>query len=177
MRAKDLLLLVDTNVWLDLFIPSNAGHGDAWDFVRAAAECEDAPTRGIRLLYPARIMGDVFYKVRLEAKRWISGASAGTPDQLARACRDHAWDCVADMRELGTAVGMDEADIGIAFGLRALHEDLEDDFVLAAVERSGADYLVTSDAKLARRASAPALSPREMAKLLRAGIAQAKGAR
>ena len=177
MRAKDLLLLVDTSVWLDLFIPSNSGHKAAWDFVRAAAEYEDDSYRDIKLLYPARVMGDVFYKVRLEAKRWIADASMGTSNQLACACRDHAWDCVKDMHALGTAVGVDESDVSIAIGLRSLHEDLEDDFVLAAIERSDADYLVTSDTKLARKARIPALSSDEMASMLRGGDTLGAGSR
>ena len=168
--ASSLRLLLDTNVWLDLFIPSNPGHKAAWDFVRATAAFEDPAGREVVLLYPARIVGDVFYKVRLEAKRWVASAQTGSPEQQAVACRDHAWDCINDMCELGCAVGMDESDVWLARKYRALHEDLEDDFVLAAADRAKADYLVTSDVRLARKSRVPAAAPADLIQLLSAHL-------
>ncbi len=171
MHSDGLYLLLDTNVWLDLFIPSDLGHDIAWELMKASAAYEGPAGEPARLLYPARILGDVFYKVRLEAKRWMRGSTLGSAESQALACRNHAWDCIHDMRELGTAVGMDEADVWLACKYRTLHEDLEDDFVLAAADRVQADYLVTSDAKLARKARVPTASPADLAKMLKAGIA------
>ncbi len=170
MSGKDLRLLLDTNVWLDLFILSNPGHKSAWDFLRAAADYDDPANREVLLLYPARIMGDVFYKVRLEAKRWLGATMTGTAEERARACRDHAWDCINDMRELGCAVGMDESDIWLAIKYRSIHEDLEDDFVLAAADRANSDYLITSDKRLAQKARVACATPAEMTARFDCGI-------
>ena len=170
MSSGDIRLLLDTNVWLDLFLPSNPGHRCAWDFLRATADYDDPAGREISLLYPARILGDVFCKVRLEAKRWLGASTLGTKEEKARACRDHAWDCIEDMRELGTAVGMDESDIWLAVKYRSIHEDLEDDFILAAADRATADYLVTSDKRLAHKARVACATPEEMTKRLESGI-------
>lgn len=170
MNGQPLKLLLDTNVWLDLFIPSNPGHSAAWDFIRATAAYDDPAGRDVVLLYPARIMGDVFYKVRLEAKRWLRTSRFGDGEELARACRDHAWDCVQDMHELATAVGTDESDVWLALKYRGVHEDLEDDFVLAAADRARVDYLVTSDAQLARKARVATGTPLELCEHMAAGL-------
>lgn len=170
MSGQTLKLLLDTNVWLDLFIPSNPGHRAAWDFLRATASYDDSAGRDVVLLYPARIMGDVFYKVHLEAKRWLRTSQFGTEEERARACRDHAWDCVQDMHELATAVGTDESDVWLALKYRSVHEDLEDDFVLAAADRAQADYLVTSDTRLARKARVATGTPRELNERMAAGL-------
>ena len=170
MSGQTLKLLLDTNVWLDLFIPSSPGHGAAWDFMQATAAYDDSAGREVVLLYPARIMGDVFYKVRLEAKRWLGASRQGTAEERARACRDHAWDCVQDMHELATAVDTDESDVWLALKYRSVHEDLEDDFVLAAADRAQADYLVTSDARLARKARTATGTPLELCERMAAQL-------
>jgi predicted nucleic acid-binding protein len=171
MNPTPLRILLDTNVWLDLFIPSNPGHAIAWKLIRLAAAYEDPAGRDVVLLYPARILGDVFYKVRLEAKRWVASATTGSAEAKALACRDHAWDCINDLCELGQAVGMDEADVWLARKYRAVHEDLEDNFVLAAADRAQVDYLVSSDVRLLRKARVPAVAPAELLRILEASIA------
>jgi predicted nucleic acid-binding protein len=84
----------------------------------------------------------------------------------AEAIRDIAWACVDNMSELGTPVGADESDLWLARKYRRLHPDLEDDLVLAAAERAQADYLVTSDEALLRKAMVPALSPEDFVRVV-----------
>lgn len=170
-ESRDLSLLLDTNVWLDLFIPSNTGHDAAWNLVRAAAAYKGPHGTLAQLLYPARIVADVFYMVRLEAKRWIATSSLGDPETRALACRNHAWDCIHDMDALGTAVGMDGSDVWTAIRYRSIHEDLEDDFILAAADRAHPDYLVTSDRKLARKARVATATPVDLSRMLTAHMA------
>ena len=58
MSGQTLKLLLDTNVWLDLFIPSNPGHRAAWDFLRATADRAQADylvTSDTRLARKARV--------------------------------------------------------------------------------------------------------------------------
>jgi predicted nucleic acid-binding protein len=66
---------------------------------------------------------------------------------------------------------MDEADMWLARKYRAVHEDLEDNFVLAAADRAQVDYLVSSDVRLLRKARVPAVAPAELLRILEASIA------
>ena len=155
-------MLLDTNVWLDFFIPGRAGFDRARRFMRSAIE-HDA-----MLMYPTRILADVFYEVRRDAKAWLRFGGKPITEEAGLACRNHAWDCVRDMNELATAIGEDGSDVWVALKLRALNEDLEDNFVLAAAERAQVDYLVTSDRQLIQKATVPALTPQDMTALLEA---------
>ena len=69
------------------------------------------------------------------------------------------WGFVSCMRELATPVGVDASDFWLAERYRSLHSDLEDNLVLAAVERAHADLLITSNTKLITHAPCTALTP------------------
>lgn len=57
-------ILVDTNVWLDYFIPSRRGRSVAIEFLR------DACTAQVDLLYAATSSKDLFYLISSEHKAW-----------------------------------------------------------------------------------------------------------
>ena len=67
-----------------------------------------------------------------------------------------------------TVVPVGQAECYDAFTLRALHEDFEDDLVVAAARQVGADFLVTGDDKLRRHAPIACLSPSGLESLLEA---------
>ncbi len=52
-----------------------------------------------------------------------------------------------------------QADIWYAEKLRGVHDDFEDNLVLAAAERVKATYLVTSDEQLLKHATVATLTP------------------
>lgn len=158
------LILVDTNVWLDALIPSRARHQCC------ARLLEVAVGSGATLLYPVRVLSDVFFMVQRCAKDWFRSAYGVLTEEAARACRSMAWDRVHDMRLIATAVGEDEADVWLACKYRAIHEDLEDNFVLAAAKRAHADYVVSSDRELQRRAPLACVSPDQMLVILEEGL-------
>ena len=155
-----LLIVVDTNVWLDLYLPHRAGREDARHFVERAIAC------GASLLFTIQTANDVFARVSINAKRWVREGKGEIDENYARAIKGLAWDCVASMRELGTAVGADDSDLWLAQKYRKLHDDFEDDLILAACTRVSADYLVTNDAKLLRHAPVAALTPSDVCVLL-----------
>ena len=155
-----LLIVVDTNVWLDLYLPHRAGREDARHFVERAIAC------GASLLFTIQTANDVFARVSINAKRWVREGKGEIDESYARAIKGLAWDCVASMRELGTAVGADDSDLWLAQKYRELHDDFEDDLILAACTRVSADYLVTNDAKLLRHAPVAALTPSDVCVLL-----------
>lgn len=160
MTNEPTSLLIDTNVWIDLFIPSRPGHSVATELLRRAVVCD------CTLLYPVRVLADVFYMVQHEAKSYFRANGRAISSAEAHACRNHAWDCIANMREVATAVGADESDVWLASKYRSIHPDLEDDFVIAAAKRAHATYLVTSDKNLVRKAPVAALFPQDALLLL-----------
>ena len=110
-------LLIDTNVWLDYFLPDRAGGKEAIDLIVFAFEYE------FPLLYPAAIVKDVFYVAVSTFKR-IARAEKGSLTQSdAVTATETAWGCVKSMRKQATAVGADESDLWTACNLRSVHND------------------------------------------------------
>ena len=124
-------ILVDTNVWLDYFIPSRRGRSVAIEFLR------DACTAQVDLLYAATSSKDLFYLISSEHKAWYR--------------RDV-------LSQLATPVPCDLSDIWMASKQRNLHSDYEDDLIIAAAIRAQADLLVTNDVKLCSHAPVAAMS-------------------
>lgn len=156
----NLSLLVDTNVWLANYLPTRAGHANARTFLQAAWQ------QSTTLLYPAPILKDVFYLLGLEYKRQIRSEKGVLSEEDTAVVQELCWGCVHNMRELATAVGIDEADLWLACKYRTLNHDLEDNVVIAATMRSKANYLVTFDQDLIRKAPVPAMLPQDMTALL-----------
>ena len=165
MPTNPPILLIDTNVWLDYFIPSRDEDGIA------ARLLDEALARDTPLVFSAQAALDVYQRVRIENKRWV-GAGGAVSETWAVAIKRLAWDCVNEMRERATPIPVDSSDLYLACKFRDLHDDLEDDLVLAACERSKANYLVTSDRKLLLHAPIDARTPSQMLELLQCGLAK-----
>lgn len=164
VSSSGIKLLIDTNVWLDLYIPGRTGSTASKDLL---AECIG---QGVTLLFPLRAINDVFWQVVQNNKRWVRESKDSVSESYAHAINAAAWDCVQNMQELATAVGADHADIWLATKLRALTPDFEDNMVLAAAERAEVDYLVTSDFRLIQKANVAAKTPEDMLALLRISV-------
>lgn len=147
------ILLLDTNVWLDNYIPTRPGHETARRLLRHARN------NGVQLVYAVGTIKDVFYLVSSHFKNDIRSHGQAVGKVEALVAKELAWSCVDNMRELACAVGADESDVWLASKYRSLHEDLEDNLVLAAAERARAAYLVTSDRTLIGKATVAALTP------------------
>ena len=154
-------ILLDTNVWLDAFLPGRRVGGAARELVSTALR------RNVELLYPVHIVSDVFYLSFIGIKRFLQGQ--GSDELIAQAARTTAWEYVNTMRETATAVGADGSDVWLASKWEYLHADMEDNMVLAAAKRAKADYVVTSDKKFLAHASlagVAAVSPEDMLAVL-----------
>ena len=162
---RQLRVLVDTNVWLDVAEPNRSGRLVAR---RLLSRCR---ADDIALLYPPHAPQDVFYQVTLDAKRWVRSERGTITEEWAHAINEQAWEAVRTMRELGTVVGMNEADLWLACKYKGLNSDFEDNLVLAAANRVQADYLVTSDRQLIAKSTVAALTPQDMLAVLEAGEA------
>jgi predicted nucleic acid-binding protein len=152
-------LLVDTNVWVCNYVPMRVGHVQAREFLRVAWQNKAS------LCYPAPILKDVFYLLGLEYKRQIRAEKGVLTQDDAAMVNELAWGCVQNMREVATAVGLDDSDLWLACKYKSLSTDLEDNVVLAAAQRAKVDHLVTFDQDLIRKAPVSALLPSDMVAL------------
>lgn len=169
MSAGKPIVLIDTCIWLDLFLLDRPGRKDAQALIRYALN-DDIP-----LAYASHSALDVYAKAGICAKRFFRESGQLT-DAQARVARTFAWDCAARMREVATPVPADVSDFYFAEKFRPLHGDFEDNLVLAACSRAKANYLVTTDKRLLRHADISAKVPTEMLSLLKSGLARGNDA-
>ncbi len=155
MSGNQECIVIDTNVWLDNYIPHRAGHADAQRLLACARSCD------VQLLYAVESVKDVFYVIAADFKATVRAQAGHVGDAEEAVAQQLAWSCVENMRTLANAIGADESDVWLAAKYRSLHGDLEDNLVLAATKRAGADYLVTGDRAFIEKATVPALTPRD----------------
>ena len=164
MAGTQLRIMLDANAWLDFFIEGRVGSATASRLVRSAA------SRNAELFYPSHVIEDLFLEIRRDAVEWVRSSTGEVTRDAARIRHDYAWDCMEDLHELATAVATDDADVLAALRYRSLSENLEDNLVLVAAQRAGADYLVTTDQVLLSKATIAALTPQDMLTVLEAGL-------
>lgn len=162
MTAAPSKLLLDTNVWLDLFAGDRPGRREAMELVSWATEQEAT------LLYAASSVKDLHYVLEWGEKRRLREDGREITPAAAAAISEYAWGCIRSMGDIAALVPVDQSDFWLAVRYRAVHPDFEDNLVLAAAERAKADLLVTSDKDLLRRSPVAALAPRDVLALVRA---------
>lgn len=168
MTSTPPIVLVDTNVWLDLYLPHRPGRSAALDLLREACN------RDVSIAFASQSALDVYQQVQADNKRWARESGRLTA-AAAVAIKRFAWDCVHEMREVGTPIPVDASDLYLADKFRDVLDDLEDDLVMAACRRAKANYLVTNNLKLLAHAPVDARTPQHMVELLRMGMAQGTG--
>ena len=158
--SQQLALFLDTNVWLDYYLPWRSGYAAAQRLIVSAFEQNQT------LAYAVPSIKDVFYMSAAEYKRAERAATGDLSESAARAAAVAAWGCVNNMQEIATAIPLDHTDVWMASKQRALHGDFEDDLVIAAAMRGKVDYLVTNDDALLRHCPVAALSASDMCTVL-----------
>lgn len=149
----DCCLMLDTNCWLDYYVPSRPNAQQTCDLIRYAF------VHDIKLLYPAAIAKDVYYLIALEMKRCIREEQGSLSQGAATLASESAWNAVNHMRENAYAVSIGQTDVWYAAKMRSMHGDFEDNLVLAAAERAKATLLVTNNQQLIAHAPVAALTP------------------
>lgn len=138
-------ILVDTNVWLDYFLARSAHHKAVSTFIARAFECEN-----IVLYIPSLSLKDLAYQLaslmKLDARR--AGKDI-TPD-IAAAAREISWSCVRSVLEKALVAPISRTEVLGAFTYKRIHDDFEDDLVLAALDAVDANFLMTHDEALRR---------------------------
>ncbi|WP_165443572.1 PIN domain-containing protein [Olsenella sp. Marseille-P4559] len=160
MSVTPHALLLDTNVWLDNYLPFRVGHDAATHLLEYAQKSD------VRLLYAMGSCQGLAYALRASAKEEFRRLGRQVDQQVAVVARDFSLDCLANLRVIATAVGADESDLWLAERYLRVHHDVEDCLVMAAAARSKADWLVTSDEALLRHAPIPALCPSDLLALV-----------
>lgn len=160
MKGRPSLLLLDTNIWLDNYLGYRPFSAESRELIARSAGL------GITLAYAAVSIKDVFYCINSELKRMVREQEGRVSDSDARACNETAWSCIQNMGALAVAVTVAEPQVSLARHYRRLDWDFEDDLILATLECSKADYLVTNDAVLQRKCPFPALDSKDMLALL-----------
>lgn len=160
MVSSELKVLVDSCVWIDSYLGDHPRHDESLAFIRETYES------GAQLLYGASKLETIFYVLLAEVKRMVRLEKGQVDESDALAARAFAWGCIQNMREFASAVGMDESDIWLASKYRPMDPDFEDNVLLAAAQRSGADYVVTWDSGLLRTPIARTATPTQMREML-----------
>ena len=164
MSETPLIIMVDTNVWLDLYIPGRPKVEETIEFFK------EARRQGVEIAFTLEIARAVFRNVAYEAKAYIRRYMGSLSETHARVIASSAWDAVSSMQEIGTAVGSSMGDLWMAEKLRDEHAEIEDNLIVAACMRCKTDYLVTNDEKLRKHASVATATPAMMLKLLEVGM-------
>lgn len=157
-------VLVDTCVWADAYLATRAGHDAAISFLAAAVESQTP------LVYAITACKDLFYLLRGFQKRAVIAEKGALSPADSDIVNSFANGCIANMRELATAVALDESDVWIAEKLTSLHPDFEDNFAIAAAMRAKAGLIVTTDKSLIAHSPVAALEPATARAYIEAGV-------
>lgn len=160
MSEHTKTIMVDTNVWVDLYVPGRPLRDASLAFFKAVQRDD------VELVFTLDIARAVYRVVSYEAKRWVRQDKGLLSDAYAKAIAAHGWDFVESMQEQATAIGSATADLWLASKLRDEHAEIEDNLIVAACMRIEADYLVTNDEKLLRHAPVATVTPQQMVRLL-----------
>ena len=151
MALKPRSAVLDTCIWLNSQIGSSPGHAASRELIIAMR------SSGIRLGVAAHSLSNVFYLLTRFFRR--CDALGSVPERHSEAsARESAWAVIDNIMEYAEVIGMDGSDARIAALYKPAHDDFEDDLVLAAAHRMGADLIVTDDLTFVKRSPLPALT-------------------
>lgn len=142
MAKKSPNIFVDTNVWLDYYLAERQYHVLACQLIDYAVAHEVVVYSCIPSLK------DLYFLYQRQRKREVREVSGDILPEQARVITSHAWQIIREVRQIATFVTLDAIDIDYAIALQRIHNDFEDNLILAASRRAYADYLVTNDTKL-----------------------------
>ena len=137
-------LLLDTNVWVDIYDGNRPLH------LRAQALLTRAIERDAAIFYAVPTLKDLYYLLSRSLKHRARAEHESLRKEDAVSAESIAWACVENMQDIAAPVAADLSDVWLAGTYRELHRDFEDNLVAAAATRCGADILVTNDEQFLR---------------------------
>ena len=157
---QNTVIVVDTNVWMDYFMGSREGNEQAVDFVEQALRLDMA------LVIPPHCLSTLFFILQQELKAMNRRDGKLSDENAALTARKAAWAAIDFVLELASVGPTDQMDALIASKQRALHDDLEDNLVIACAMRTNARMLVTNNEKLIKHSPVVTMNARDAAALL-----------
>ena len=154
-------LFFDTNVLLDYALGREPGCSAFVEIVELAEK--DKHT----LCTASTSIKDCFYVISSSLKAANKSADGVLLESVAQAASKIAWAQIENIMRIVQVVSVGHQECMNARSYRSLHNDFEDNLVLAAARTAKADYLVTSDEKLIQHAPLACLSPRDLLALIR----------
>jgi predicted nucleic acid-binding protein len=151
--------LLDTNVIIDFFDDARPMHDCTTKLICKAIE------REYGILYPVTSLKDFYYLYNASLKARLKNGLGEIEESQALFANEVAWSAIESLSEFATAVGCDNSDVWIARKNKAIHNDFEDDLVIAAAMRSEAT-LVSNDKKLVQHCPTAALNVEDALSLL-----------
>lgn len=145
-------LMLDTNIWLDYFLPERQGHGQAFQLVHRCIRGD------VRLLTAVGVLKDLNYLLQLDQKNWLRAQGVCVGEHEALVAKEAALACTQLVLDNCTLVCGSANDARMALKLNGVHPDFEDNLVVVAALNAKADMLVSNDEALVRHSAAPALS-------------------
>ena len=82
-------------------------------------------------------------------------------ERIALAAKETAWGVVNSIADYAEIVGGDGSDARIAALHKKVHDDFEDDLILAAAHRMGADLIVSEDIAFIKHSPIAAMTARD----------------
>ena len=156
-------LMLDTCIWINSQIGTNSGHEAAWRLIVAARE------RGILLGIAPHSLSTVFYVVHRYLRRFDVGGDSVAPHDAAAAAKETAWAVVDNIMDYAAVIGADGSDARMAALHKNVHDDFEDDLVLAAARRMQADLIVSDDFEFVRHSPLPIMTADDALRWITAG--------
>lgn len=153
---QPLALLLDTNIWVDLYYPDRPNHTAANELLT------EASAQDVDLYYSSHSIVDVFYLANNAQKDLLRQEVGTLTEGLALGANETAWGCIRSMYEIATPIPVSGPVLFTATKMKNVHTDFEDDVILAAAQLTKVDFLVTNDRKLIAKAMVPALSAADM---------------
>nr|AHF23953.1 PilT protein domain-containing protein [uncultured bacterium Contig19] len=154
-------IALDTNILVDYLMGREPTCSDCKQLLLMHASCQHA-------VYAASIsLKDAYYLVAMQLKRMERQASGALSATMARAANEVAWACIRSLIENVLVLPVGRAESIQAFTYKPLHNDFEDNLVVAAALSANVDFLVTNDEALLRHAPIACLSSNDMLALLK----------
>lgn len=153
---RPLSLILDTNIWMDLYFPNRSHHVASYQMVLAAQEKE------AELYYSPHSIIDLFYLANSEQKNLLRNDGGELTESFALGANEIAWGCIQNIYEIGAPVPITAPILSKALRMKSVHSDFEDDVLLAATQLANLDFLVTNDQKLLTKGIVPSLSAEDM---------------
>lgn len=159
--SDSIKILLDANIWMDLYFPDRAGHACANELIDLAFSM-DADVH-----YAANTITDVFFLARATQKQALRSEGLELTDGLSSAANEIAWGCIRNMYEVASPIPTSIPVLFLATKMKDVHPDFEDDVILASAQTADIDFLVTNDKGLLAKAIVPALSCEDMVAYLK----------